>query len=211
MEITKFCSPCLKLVLGKVSVVHRAQEISFVLFILFYVSSRIPVAFQHLLNYSLRLLDFVASPAFAFCLCNAIIAAVFSKALRSAAEDGTVGEASDRMTEIHNNLQAHWTLSLILSDAYIKEEHSEKVVPRDEKITGQFVNFSKDEEESESNKEPPAPDFGKDCYNDEDEGSMSCEKVPMTTDELKRRVEDFIARELRFRREESLAIVLPSY
>ncbi|KAI4386776.1 hypothetical protein MLD38_004678 [Melastoma candidum] len=212
MEIMKFCSPCLKLVLGMVSVVHRALEISFALFILFYVSSRIPVAFQHLLNYLLRFLDFVASPAFVFCLCNAIIAAVFAKASRSAAGNDEVGESYSRMIEIHDDLQDHWTLSLLLSDAYDMEELSDKVVvPRDEKINGQFVNFCEDKEEPESNRGSPAPDFDKDCYGIEDEGMMSHEKFPMTNDELKSRVEDFIARELRFRRAESLAIVLPSY
>ncbi|XP_030523694.1 uncharacterized protein LOC115736243 [Rhodamnia argentea] len=205
----------------------RLLELGLALFFLLRVSTRVPLAVRLSYEYSFLLLGFVARPLFAFVLCNAIIVALLARACRFCAhrpaEDGAVEELYEEIVKISES-RARPALPPV--------REAEEVVYEDKEIISEVstaararggdagvFDFEEEvpeedgDEEEECRGVPLPPEAEKRRRTERSggeprESSCGSGDEEMSNEEFQRAIEAFIAKQLRFRREETSAIVL---
>ncbi|KAL3723803.1 hypothetical protein ACJRO7_035904 [Eucalyptus globulus] len=214
----------------------RLLEVGLALFFLL----RVPFALKLSCEYSCLLLGFMARPLFVFILCNVIIAALLTKpgrfcARRPPADDDGGGAAEELYEEIVKISESRARPVLPLF------REAEEVVYEDKEIISEVstgaraggggvgaVDFEEEvaEEEDEecrggrrppqAEKRPRTARSGGDSWESSraDYNSGGCggdDDEELSNEEFQRAIDAFIAKQLRFRQEESLAIVLQSH
>ncbi|KAF7850170.1 hypothetical protein BT93_L5791 [Corymbia citriodora subsp. variegata] len=179
----------------------------------------------------------MARPLFVFVLCNAIIAALLAKpgrfyALRPQADDDGGGVAEELYEEIVkiSESRARPVLpqfreaeEVVYEDKEIISEVSTAVRARGGDADDFEGDAAEDEDEEcrglrppEAEKRPRTTRSGRDSRESsftayDNCGGSGCHDEELSNEEFQRAIEAFIAKQLRFRREESLAIVLQSH
>ncbi|XP_030441598.2 uncharacterized protein LOC115663761 [Syzygium oleosum] len=203
----------------------RLLELGLALFFLLRVSTRVPFAVRLSCEYSFLLLGFVARPLFRFALCNAIIVALLAKPGGSCARGpaagggGAVEELYEEIVKISESRARP-----VLPPA----REAEEVVYEDKAIISEVGTAARargggggavdleeeaaaaaDEEEEccRGGHRPPEAEKRPRAAGSCGGGGGGDEE--MSNEEFQRAIEAFIAKQLRFRREETLAIVLP--
>ncbi|XP_056169995.1 uncharacterized protein LOC130138822 [Syzygium oleosum] len=210
----------------------RLLELGLALFFLLRVSTRVPFAVRLSCEYSFLLLGFVARPLFVFALCNAIIVALLAKPGGSFAR-GPAGGGGGAVEELYEEIVkiSESRARPVLPPA----REAEEVVYEDKAIISEVGTAARArggggggvavglEEEAAAAADEDEEDEEEECCSG-GHRPPEAEKRPraagsccgggggdeeMSNEEFQRAIEAFIAKQLRFRREETLAIVLP--
>ncbi|KGN53297.1 uncharacterized protein LOC105435182 [Cucumis sativus] len=212
----------------------RFLELSFLLLSLSWIFSRLPIALRISAEYSTKLFAFIATPLFGFLLCNAIIVALVAKpsqfSRRPTSETHRIYEdlidktgtgsdltdsASEEVEEIvyqDKQIIAEGRVgSNYSTDCEIEVKNTDlesesglgqsKVILRSlsEKLNRECVKTKSEKlRRSETEK----------CGNLECTNDILCYQDDLSSEEFQRKIEAFIAKEKKFRREESSAIVV---
>lgn len=208
----------------------RLLELGLALFFLLRVSTRVPFAVRLSCEYSFLLLGFVARPLFVFALCNAIIVALLAKPGGSFAR-GPAGGGGGAVEELYEEI-------VKISESRARpvlppSREAEEVVYEDKAIISEVGTAARARGSGGGGGVGLEEEAAAAAAGDEDEerrrgglGPPEAEKRPraagscggggggggdeeMSNEEFQRAIEEFIAKQLRFRREETLAIVLP--
>ncbi|KAI3415108.1 uncharacterized protein J3R85_015413 [Psidium guajava] len=190
----------------------RLLELGLALFFLHRVSTRVPLAVRLSYEYSFLILGFVTRPLFVFVLGNAIIIALLAKPGRfcayRTADDGAAEELYEEIVKISES-RARPELPRV--------REAEEAVYEDKEIISEVgtaararggdagaFDFEDAVPEEQCRGVPLPPEVEKRQRTARSGG----EPREMSNEEFQREIEAFIAKQLRFRREETLAVVL---
>ncbi|KAG6577225.1 hypothetical protein SDJN03_24799, partial [Cucurbita argyrosperma subsp. sororia] len=195
----------------------RFIEFCFLLVFISWTLSRLPIAVRISSEYFGKLLGFIASPLFGFLLCNAIIVALVAKPSQFSGHSAETERIYENLIEKSGSRDL--PDSLAERDSSIAEEveivyqdkqiivESESVVDHpkvilrslSEKLTRECVTTQSEKlRRSETEK----------CRNLEHSHDILFFQEDLSNEEFQKKIEAFIAKEKKFRREESCAIVL---
>ncbi|XP_038888396.1 uncharacterized protein LOC120078241 [Benincasa hispida] len=213
----------------------RFLELSFLLLFLSWILSRLPIALTVSAEYFGKLFAFVATPLFGFLLCNAIIVALVAKPTQfPRPASSTSSTSSAEADRIYEDL-IEKTGSGDLTDSLSEEV---EIVYQDKQIIAEGINsidreieVKNTDLETESglghskvmlrtlseklNRECVITEREKlrrseteKCRNLEHSNDILYHQDDLSSEEFQRKIEAFIAKEKKFRREESSAIVV---
>ncbi|KAK8606749.1 hypothetical protein V6N13_052511 [Hibiscus sabdariffa] len=200
----------------------RLFELLLALLFLAWTFERVPFVVKISGEFILMLGGVVASPIFVFLVCNVIIVTLIAKSGIFTAVSNTDSKIYEKITKIAENRS--------------KSESQEEIVYQDKEITSESntitLTCEKMDPESDSDLEMDNPrvytkskseklpirkteEVTKQLRRSETEKSRQIENIndelfpedKLSNEEFQRTIEDFIAKQLRFRREESLSIV----
>ncbi|KAF3441001.1 hypothetical protein FNV43_RR19287 [Rhamnella rubrinervis] len=207
----------------------RLAELCVALLFLSWTFTRLPFAVKISGEYFRKLFSVIVSPLFVFMFCNAIIVSLIAKSGRFSGQNRSA--ANNVETELYEEIiknSSERTRSESESDRQ-STAIEEEIVYDDKQIISEVSSTATEEEvDTDDTDSDPISDhpkayrrtqsekFNRECY-EKPHGELrraQTEELKSGDDELSdeefnRTVEDFIAKQLRFRREESLSIVLP--
>ncbi|KAF8405262.1 hypothetical protein HHK36_010163 [Tetracentron sinense] len=216
----------------------RLVEVCVVLILLSWLSARLPIAVKISGDYFRDLFDVLVSPRFVFLVGNAIVITLFAKSGQFSSPNTTGNNAgSDFYGEFVENKVKHDKFrtdgpasaselaEIVYEDKQIVCEEN-TVTPSYPDIVTTVTNTAPDTKiyrrsQSENLKREMYEKFQRSetekCWKIMNHGEYPAEMSyredtnTMSNEEFRRKIEGFIARQVRFHREESLAIVLPNH
>lgn len=195
----------------KVTTFFRLAEVCLVLFFLTWFSSRLPKAARNSGDFFRQLCIFLISPRFVFFFGNAIVITLVAK---SGQFSGRSPVGSSSGTDIYDEF-----LKNSESSHHQKIRAEEEVIYETKNVIFENPNpktgSDTKKEYRRSASEGPAPAKKRElrrsetdiCRRAEESGVRASEAVEMSNEEFRRTIEEFIAKQQKFRREESMAIV----
>ncbi|KAK9129820.1 hypothetical protein Sjap_010307 [Stephania japonica] len=217
--------------LRKIANVFRMFEVSLALVFFLWFSARAPIAFQASGKYLRCLGDVVVSPRFVFLLGNAIILTLFVKSGQLSGQTSSVcGSLYDDFvtkSEIRPESPAPAPStepeeeSVVFQDKQtIREEASAADLPRDARIqrtkSEKMIKRDRKPErvlrrsETEKCGQVERSGYGVEMSASANASACAYPEDDMSSEEFQRTIDEFIAKQVRFHRQESMAIVLRS-
>lgn len=218
-----------------VAKLFRLTEIFLVLVFLAWTSTHVPFAVKISAEFLAKLGGVIVSPLFVFLLCNAIIATLLAKSGKLTPEkSGSENAVSEIYEEIAKHSEDRQTVPFPEDSDSVKASVNETVF-QDKEIVSELnaaidlesdqdldygpdldLNDQKAYRRSKSEmfiKEVATEKRGKELRRSETErigilGEKLHPQEEISDEEFNRRIEEFIAKQLQFRREESMSIVL---
>ncbi|MBA0560762.1 hypothetical protein Golob_017640 [Gossypium lobatum] len=213
--------------LRSIAKVFRIFEVLSALLFLAWTAERVPFAVKISGQFVLKLGGIIASPFFVFLICNVIIITLIAKsgifsAVRNA--DSKVCEEIIKTADTHSKSVSQeetvYQDKEIISEVNTSTRECEDMEPEPEPESDsdfeadnpRVYRRSKSEklEREKVKKELRRSESEKKCRNIENIDEKLFPEDDLSNEEFQRAIEDFIAKQLRFRREESLSIVLQS-
>ncbi|MBA0686672.1 hypothetical protein Goari_014260 [Gossypium aridum] len=213
--------------LRSIAKVFRIFEVLSALLFLAWTAERVPFAVKISGEFVLKLGGIIASPFFVFLICNVIIITLIAKsgifsAVRNA--DSEVCEEIIKTADTHSKSVSQEEIVYqdkeIISEVNTSTRECEDMEPEPEPESDsdfeadnpRVYRRSKSEklEREKVKKELRRSESEKKCRIIENMDEKLFPEDDLSNEEFQRAIEDFIAKQLRFRREESLSIVLQS-
>ncbi|MBA0860088.1 hypothetical protein Goshw_013953 [Gossypium schwendimanii] len=213
--------------LRSIAKVFRIFEVLSALLFLAWTAERVPFAVKISGEFVLKLGGIIASPFFVFLICNVIIITLIAKsgifsAVRNA--DSKVCEEIIKTADTHSKSVSQEEIVYqdkeIISEVNTSTRECEDMEPEPEPESDsdfeadnpRVYRRSKSEklEREKVKKELRRSESEKKCRKFENMDEKLFPEDDLSNEEFQRAIEDFIAKQLRFRREESLSIVLQS-
>ncbi|TYI56370.1 hypothetical protein E1A91_D11G204800v1 [Gossypium mustelinum] len=213
--------------LRSIAKVFRIFEVLSALLFLAWTAERVPFAVKISGEFVLKLGGIIASPFFVFLICNVIIITLIAKsgifsAVRNA--DSKVCEEIIKTADTHSKSVSQEEIVYqdkeIISEVNTSTRKCEDMEPEPEPESDsdfeadnpRVYRRSKSEklEREKVKKELRRSESEKKCRKIENMDEKLFPEDDLSNEEFQRAIEDFIAKQLRFRREESLSIVLHS-
>ncbi|XP_012491635.2 uncharacterized protein LOC105803782 [Gossypium raimondii] len=213
--------------LRSIAKVFRIFEVLSALLFLAWTAERVPFAVKISGEFVLKLGGIIASPFFVFLICNVIIITLIAKsgifsAVRNA--DSKVCEEIIKTADTHSKSVSQEEIVYqdkeIISEVNTSTRECEDMEPEPEPESDsdfeadnpRVYRRSKSEklEREKVKKELRRSESEKKCRKIENMDEKLFPEDDLSNEEFQRAIEDFIAKQLRFRREESLSIVLHS-
>ncbi|MBA0618144.1 hypothetical protein Godav_027532 [Gossypium davidsonii] len=213
--------------LRSIAKVFRIFEVLSALLFLAWTAERVPCAVKISGEFVLKLGGIIASPFFVFLICNVIIITLIAKSgIFSAARnaDSKVCEEIIKTADTHSKSVSQEEIVYqdkeIISEVNTSTRECEDMEPEPEPESDsdfeadnpRVYRRSKSEklEREKVKKELRRSESEKKCRKIENMDEKLFPEDDLSNEEFQRAIEDFIAKQLRFRREESLSIVLQS-
>ncbi|MBA0803065.1 hypothetical protein Gohar_013314 [Gossypium harknessii] len=213
--------------LRSIAKVFRIFEVLSALLFLAWTAERVPFAVKISGEFVLKLGGIIASPFFVFLICNVIIITLIAKSgifspVRNA--DSKVCEEIIKTADTHSKSVSQEEIVYqdkeIISEVNTSTRECEDMEPEPEPESDsdfeadnpRVYRRSKSEklEREKVKKELRRSESEKKCRKIENMDEKLFPEDDLSNEEFQRAIEDFIAKQLRFRREESLSIVLQS-
>lgn len=211
--------------LRSITKVFRIFEVLSALLFLACTIEHVPFAFKISGEFVLKLGGVIASPFFVFLICNVIIITLIAKSgifstVRNA--DSKICEEIIKTADTHSKSVSQEEIVYqdkeIISEVNTSTRECEDMEPEPESDTDfeadnpRVYRRSKSEklEREKVEKELRRSESEKECRKIENIDENLFPGDDLSNEEFQRAIEDFIAKQLRFRREESLSIVLQS-
>lgn len=184
--------------LQKITTLFRIMELCVFLIILSRFSIQLPLAFKLSGEYFRGLFVTLISPLFVFVIGNAIIVILFLKSGQLSAKDGVYDEYTENCRK--NNYDYQKQTNKIACRVYTTScDHEERKIHRSQ---SEKMKRMHTEEPHRELSRSMTERCRKSVNYDKKPVDTSCAKDAMSDEEFRRTIEDFIARQQRFLREE---------
>ncbi|XWS42091.1 hypothetical protein CRYUN_Cryun17cG0138900 [Craigia yunnanensis] len=208
--------------------VFRFLELLLALLFLAWTFERVPFAVKIFGEFVLKLRGVIASPLFVFLVCNVIIVTLFAKSgIFSAVNNADSKLYEEIIKNAENRSKSESQEEIVYQDKEIISEVNtctptcEEMEPESESDSDAKVDNPRVYRRSMSEKlavRKSEEEVKKELRRSETEKCRKIENIDeklfpedeLSNEEFQRTIEDFIAKQLRFRREESMPIVLQS-